>query len=135
DERSRYTGILFRSEARLRETIQSLSQSGAILALFNDLLAGAITEDSPKAHLIPTAIQPDPTAVAVALGSSIKSRPIEHQKIVAGNLEDWGASLGLLPAEKILVIDPERGRFWFPQAPSELVWVPIYHYGFSCHIP
>jgi hypothetical protein len=134
DELYRYAGILFRSEARLRETIESLNESTAILALFDALLAGAIMEDSPKAHLIPTAIQPDPSAVAVALGSSINSLPIEHQRIAAGNLEDWGASLGQLPAEKILVIDPERGRFWFRTLPEELVWVPVYHHGFSGNI-
>jgi hypothetical protein len=67
----------------------------------------------------------------VALGADITSAAIEHQRIAAGNLEDWGASLGLLPAEKELVIDPERGRFWFRTPPSENVWVPVYHYGFS----
>ena len=60
---------------------------------------------------------------------------IEHQQIAAGNLEDWGASLGMLSSEKILVIDPERGRFWFPTPPlAENVWVPVYHYGFSGNI-
>jgi hypothetical protein len=128
---SRYAGVTFRSEARLRETIETLGQSAAILALFDPLLARAITEESPKARLIPTTIQPDPSAVSVALGADITSAAIEHQRIAAGNLEDWGASLGLLPAEKELVIDPERGRFWFRTPPSENVWVPVYHYGFS----
>jgi hypothetical protein len=131
DELSRYAGVVFRTEARLRETIKSLSQAAAILALFDPLLAGALTEDSPKAHLIPTPIQTDPTAVAVAVGNDIHSPPVEHQRIAAGNLEDWGASLGLLPPEKTLVIDPERGRFWFPTPPTSHVWVPVYHYGFS----
>jgi hypothetical protein len=131
DELSRYVGILFRNEARLRETIESLSKSAEILAQFEPLLAGAITGDSPKAHLIPTEIQPDPSAVAVAKGPDINAPAIEHQQIAAGNLEDWGASLGMFSAEKILVIDPERGRFWFPTQPAENVWVPVYHYGFS----
>ncbi|MGH9895853.1 MAG: hypothetical protein ACREA0_28480, partial [bacterium] len=111
DELSRYVGVLFRNEARLRETIESLSRAAAILALFEPLLAGAITEPSPKAHLIPTTIQPDPGAVAVIRGLHSGEPTVEHQRILAGNLEDWGASLGLLPPEKVLVIDPERGRF------------------------
>jgi hypothetical protein len=128
---SRYVGVLFRSEARLRKTVESLGESAAILAKFEPLLAGAITADSPKARLIPTAIQPDPSAVAVAVGPNIDSPTIEHQLIAAGNLEDWGASLGLLPPEKELVIDPERGRFWFRAQPAGNVWTPLYHYGFS----
>ena len=134
DELSKYTGILFRGEARLRRTIESLGQSAAILALIDELLAGAITDDSPKAHLIPTEIQPDPSAVAVAVGPLIGSPTIEHQQIASGNLGDWGASLGMLPADKVLVIDPELGRFWFPAPPAENVWVPLYHYGFSGNI-
>ena len=132
DELSRYVSVLFRSEARLRETIESLNESVDLLSHFDALLAGAITEDSPKAHLIPTVIQPDPSAVAVARGSDISTSAVEHQQIAAGNLEDWGASLGMLASEKNLVIDPERGRFWFPPPPlAENVWVPVYHYGFS----
>ncbi len=134
DELSRYVGVLFRSEARLRETVESLGESAAILALFDPLLAGAITVDSPKAHLIPTAIQRDPSAVAIAVGTAIGSPTIEHQPIAAGNLEDWGVSLGMLPPEKELVIDPERGRFWFRTPPTENVWAPLYHYGFSGNI-
>jgi hypothetical protein len=131
DALSRYVGVLFRHEARLRQTIESLTESVDILPHFDKLLAGAITEDSPKAHLIPTAIQPDPSAVAVAKGPNINAPAIAHQQIAAGNLEDWGASLGMLSSEKMLVIDPERGRFWFPTQPTENVWVPVYHYGFS----
>ena len=131
DELARYLDVQFRSEARLRATVETLSQSAAILALFDVLLGAAITGDSPKARLIPTAIQRDPSAVAVAAGAQITSPPIEHELIAAGNLEDWGASLGTLPAEKVLVIDPERGRFWFRTPPAENVWVPLYHYGFS----
>ena len=71
-----------------------------IFALFDPLLAGAITPESPKAQLIHSDIQRDPSAVAVSDGIDKDSSPIEHQKIAAGNLEDWGASLGLLPSGK-----------------------------------
>jgi hypothetical protein len=141
DELARYVGIEFRTEARLRQTIASLSQSAAILALFDRLLAGTIAPDSPKAHLIPNSIQPDPTALAVAVGPDMNpATPIpevtsvELQQIASANLADWGASLGMLPLEKTLAIDPERGRFWFPTALTDPVWVPIYHYGLSGNI-
>jgi hypothetical protein len=134
DELSRYVGILFRNEARLRETIESLDESVDILNHFDKLLAGAITEDSPKVHLIPTPIQLDPRAVAVIKDSHSGKPTVGHQQILAGNLEDWGASLGMLSPEKILVVDPECGRFWFLTAPNQNVWVPVYHYGFSGNI-
>lgn len=138
DELSRYVGVEFRNETRLRQTINSLSQSAAILAMFDPLLADAIAPESPKAYLIPSPIQQDPTAIAVAVGPDANPAtpapevtPVEHQRIAAANLEDWGASLGMLSAGKTLAIDPERGRFWFLTPPAEPVWVPIYHYGFS----
>ncbi|GKT07112.1 hypothetical protein [Desulforhabdus sp. TSK] len=134
EELSRYLGVVFRDEVRLRVTLESLTHSAAILVMFDRILAGAITEDSPKAHLIPSTIQSDPRAVAVAVGADRDSIPVEHQRIAAGNLEDWGTSLGTLPPEKTLVIDPERGRFWFPSDPGGQVWVPAYHYGFSGNI-
>ena len=127
----RYVGVLFRNEARLRETIESLAESAAILELFEALLAGAITEDSPKAHLIPTAIQPDPSAVAIIRGPHSGEPTVEHQQILAGNLEDWGASLGCCQRKRSCH-RPRRGRFLLrSRATLENVLVPLYHYGFS----
>jgi len=134
DELAVYSGVLFRDEVRLRETLESLNTSSEILVEFSTMLAEAITETSPKAHLIPTTVQPDPSAVVVAKGDDKASPPVEHQKILAGNLEDWGASLGALASGKELVIDPERGRCWFLTAPTEQVWLPVYHYGFLGNI-
>jgi hypothetical protein len=143
EELSHYVGIAFRSEVRLRQTIASLSQSATILALFDRLLASSLSPDSPQAYLIPSPIQSDPTAIAVAVGRDTNSdtsetevSSVEHQRIASANLADWGASLGMLPLEKTLAIDPERGRFWFPTAPTDtdMVWVPIYHYGLSGNI-
>jgi hypothetical protein len=134
EELSRYVSVLFHDEARLRETIETLSQSAAILALFEPLLAGALTEDSPQVHLIPSAIQADPSAVAVATGADMGAAPLPPPRIAAGNLADWGASLGTLPPEKTLVIDPQLGRFRFLVPPVEHVWVPVYYYGFSGNI-
>lgn len=136
DELAVYSGVLFRNETRLRETVESLNTACEILEQFSTLLAQALTETSPKAYLIPTNIQPDSSAIAVAKGDHKESLPVEHQAIIAGNLGDWGASLGELASEKELVIDPENGRFWFLTAPTEdeKVWVPVYHYGFPANI-
>lgn len=123
DELARYTGVPFDTEARLRDTLGSLVHGGAMLSLLDPLLGEALAPDAPKGKLLPRAI-------AVSVGPVHGSPPIERQRIASGNLVDWGASLGMLPPEKRLVIDPERGRFWFP-APEATVWVPRYHYGFS----
>ena len=156
---SSLVGVPFRNEARLRQTIQALvpnfeelseSELAAFEALFDELLAVAITPSSPKAYLVPSPFQIDPTAVSIAEGlaldptnTSLDVEPIPHQRIVPGNLADWGASLvdedaglSLLSSEKRLVIDPERGRFWFPSPPGDNVpvWVPIYHYGLAGNI-
>ena len=131
EELSGYTKIVFKDEARLRLSISRLGQAAAIIALFDALLANAITPESPKSRLLPNPIQRDPTAVAVATGAAQLAEPFEHQRIVSGSLLDWGTSLlASLPDEKELVIDPERGRFWFRAEPPEPVWVPVYHYGF-----
>lgn len=150
---STLVGIPFRNEARLRQTIQSLipnfaALSAAELADFesvvDQILFGALLPTSPKAYLVPSPIQMDPTAVAIAVGPDLDPanqgldvEAIPHQQVVSANLADWGASLGAgrLPSTKAVVIDPERGRFWFPLEPGEAlpepVWVPVYHYGLA----
>src|SRR5262249_41229755 len=64
----RYAGIVFPSEARLRRTIAALKESAEILPHFEALLAEGLTADSPKARLIPSPVQRDPSAVAVTVG-------------------------------------------------------------------
>jgi hypothetical protein len=142
DELARYVGVRFHHETRLWQTLNSLDEVAAmapeqIRQIFDTLLAHTITEDSPKAHLVPTPIQLDPSAVVVAVGpatTATDAPTIEHQRIASGNLEDWGESLGMLSPEKVLVIDPERGRFWFRSPPDDPVWVRVHHYGFSGNI-
>lgn len=151
---SRLVGISFRNEARLRQTLRSLltEQMADFERLFDQLLSEAIAVSSPKAYLVPSPWQEDPTAISIAedtdtTNTSVNLAVIPHQKIVAANLTDWGASLvdadqglSLLSPEKKVVIDPERGRFWFP-FPSdedpinpESVWLPIYHYGLAGNV-
>ena len=74
--------------------------------VFDALLAHAITEDSPKAHLVPTPIQLDPKAVAVAVGpDTTAASTVAHQRIAAGNLaglgrEAWYAVAGEGPGHR-----------------------------------
>lgn len=157
EDLSRFVGIPFRHEVRLRQTLISLipdygsldsDQIAAFETVFDQLLAGAIAPSSPKAYLVPSPFQTDPTAVSIAFKQDVTNeqldfKPIAHQKIVSANLSDWGASLvdtdaGIrqLSPEKRVVIDPERGRFWFPSPPEAEVpvWVPIYHYGLAGNV-
>ncbi|MEM9088871.1 MAG: hypothetical protein AAGC93_09025 [Cyanobacteria bacterium P01_F01_bin.53] len=156
---SSLVGVPFRHESRLRQTIQSMIANFGDLdfsavadfeILFDEILADAIAPISPKAYLVPSPVQVDPTAVSIAVGSDLDPTndtldldAIAHQRIVAANLADWGASLvdtaaglRLLSPQKEVVIDPVRGRFWFPSRSDDLVilepaWVPIYHYGLA----
>lgn len=153
-------GVPFRNESRLRQTIQSLIPNFSDLDVsaladfeifFDEILAATIAPTSPKAYLVPSPAQVDPTAVSVAVGSDLDPTAtdtldidtIAHQRIVSADLDDWGASLvdeaaglRLLSLQKEVVIDPARGRFLFPSRSDDLVilepvWVPIYHYGLA----
>ena len=110
-----YVGTRFDDEARLRETLASLPEAADLLAVLRQLVALAITDDSPKVHLYPTAIE-----VAVA------GTPVPRERLVAANLADWGASLGLGPDVEA-AIDPERGRVLVPGGGA--LSVPIHHVG------
>lgn len=162
EDLSRFVEIPFRNEARLRQTLRSLLIIDESLTveeitdlerifenILDQLLAGAITISSPKAYLVPSPVQAEPTAVSIAeeetdeTNTTVDLVLISHQKIVAANLADWGESLvdsaqelRQLSSEKRVVIDPERGRFWFPLDEEESfnpesVWLPIYHYGLA----
>jgi hypothetical protein len=147
EELASYVGIPFRHEPRLRQTLASLDSFSTIPSplkslLVETLLAASLTPASPKAYLIPTPIHDDPIAIAVITGNTASPDkslpeglpPIEHQQIVSANLERWGAQLTGLDSFKTLVIDPERGRFWFRTLPTDPVWVSVYYYGFSGEI-
>jgi len=134
-----YLGNVFESETRLRETLESLPHGADAIGEIDTILRDSITEDSPKANLyppLPAREAGDPSLPAVEVsdstmvvdGDTYPGEAVERQKVVAGNLEDWGSSLSLAP-EKELVIDPQRGRFWFPAGAPDMVFVPRYHYG------
>jgi hypothetical protein len=116
--------LRFRDEVRLRQTLKAAANA---TDLHDDddnlhtLVAAALTADSAKATLVR-----DARAFMLAILDEEGQLPPE--RMVAGNLSTWA----LFPLSgKTVVVDPVRGRFWFPDgAPDDLV-VPHYHYGFT----
>ncbi|MEE8523058.1 MAG: hypothetical protein V3T72_03930 [Thermoanaerobaculia bacterium] len=120
-----WVGQLFEDEARFRATLATVLAAATLDAAFAGLLEAAVTPTSPKIQLLPEAV-----AVTVAEDSGGDALP--HQLTVSANLSQW-----IFPAaDKELGVDPERGRFQLRQDPGadELVFVPVYHYGFSGEI-
>jgi hypothetical protein len=116
-------GLRFRDEVRLRATFAASPESADLLdnTDFHILLAAALTDDSAKATLVR-----DARAFMLAITDADGQLPAE--RMVAGNLSTW--TLTTLPG-KTVVVDPVRGRFWFPGAVPEDLVVPHYHYGFT----
>lgn len=141
DDLRPFVDIVFESEARLRKTIESLPTSSDFfpvpppehpppdLTPYEQVVELSILPREAKTNLWPGAV-----AVSWELGPSDKPI-IPRAHVIAGHLGDWGASL-TLPEDKKLVVDPERGRLWFPPGtgpdpnPPGTVRVELYHYGF-----
>ncbi len=109
------------SEARLRETFESFTNSVEVLApgVFGAILAGALLPDCGKAALLPEAI-----AVEDAPGSVVKV-----EETTAAALDTWNPAVN-----KALAIDPELGRFVFPAVAPAADSRVSYYYGFSGEI-
>lgn len=129
-ELATFTGVRFRDEYRLRATLATLTNQLELLddTKLHKLLAAALTADSAKATLVRD-------ARAFKITEHLDPPPIDSQiapeRTLAGNLSDWGASL-TLPSGKLLVVDPVRGRYWFPNdPPPDQTQVAYFHYGFS----
>ena len=129
-----WAGLVFKSEARFRQTLGSVLSVPDFDNNIFALLAAAITADSPKLHLVAgadeAAGQPTMEGVAVSTGLTIADPPIARERSIAANLEAWGAGLGP-PAGRILAIDPEHGRFRLLVSPpaGTRVFVPVHFTG------
>jgi hypothetical protein len=119
-ELMRYAGDRFVSEARLQATLETLGGWAEIQPVFGTIVEGAMTVDSPKTNIYPS-------AVAVALAGTT----IERAEVAAGDLSEWDSSAWLTDSDGIVAIDPRRGRFWLPASSTGVVSVPWIHYGFS----
>ena len=120
---SRLLGVLFRDEARLRRILATLLTPAQFNAAIYPILAAAITANSPKRQLYPA-------AVAVSVGADTDDPALPRERMLAANLADWGATLGIA-AGKQLAIDPHRGRFLLTAPPlaGTRVFVPVHQTG------
>ncbi|MEO1515432.1 MAG: hypothetical protein AAFV95_10475 [Bacteroidota bacterium] len=110
----------FRNESQLRAVVQSILTTDLTADQWPVLLRHTLAEDCGKNALWP---------LSVSIQSEGNALPIEL--LQAANLEAWNISP---PAEKWLIVDPERGRFRFVNDPVPPSLSATYHYGFSAPI-
>jgi hypothetical protein len=129
-------GLLFESEARLRETLATLLAPAAFDNAIYQILAAAITSDSPKFNLLPeppaagASAAPLRSALAVSIGPDNLAPVIGREFIIPANLSVWGANL-TFDAGRLAALDPQRGRLSLLRAlqPGTHLFVPLYHVG------
>ena len=116
-------GQLVRGAARLRATLTALLGGPPADDVMEAILASAITADSPKRNLIPS-------AVALAIGANSGVAPLEPQFLTAGDLGLWGTGLAPPPSTALL-LDPTRGRVLLTAAlpAADALFVEAIHLG------
>jgi len=116
-------GQLVRGAARLRATLTALLGGPPADDVMEAILASAITADSPKRNLIPS-------AVALAIGANSGVAPLEPQFLTAGDLGLWGTGLAPPPSTALL-LDPTRGRVLLTAAlpAADALYVEAIHLG------
>jgi hypothetical protein len=98
-----YADLDYRTETAFRRLLEDrLSGAQLTLHLF-DLLEAALTQESPKFHLWPTAL-------SVAVADNAGAGPFRRHQILGADLETWGAGL-VVEDDRRLLVDPARGRF------------------------
>ncbi|MCG8327013.1 MAG: hypothetical protein MI974_04970 [Chitinophagales bacterium] len=116
----------FRSEARLKETLNSFDEASELLslAIYIPLLDEALMLDCGKAHLL---------SLAVSVHAGVVEGGISPSRINSANLK-MGPKTD--SPDKRLLIDPENGIFSFLGDPlnNEDGLFVNYHYGFSGEI-
>lgn len=126
DELRTLRGWRFKSEGRLRQTLETLGSSAELFAdsIFLPLLHGALVDDCGKHGLLPGSPGKEASLMVTA---GDPEGMISPERIQAGRLENWGSNAA---SHSRLVIDPERGRFLFVGDPAEPEVSVMYHYGF-----
>jgi hypothetical protein len=116
-------GQLVRGATRLRATLAALLGGPPTPDQMVEILAAAITADSPKRNLVPS-------AVALAISADSSAAPLKPELILAGDLGSWGMGV-VLPPEARAVVDPVRGRVLLTSAPDpgQALFVTATHYG------
>ncbi|MEM9194914.1 MAG: hypothetical protein AAGF12_37390 [Myxococcota bacterium] len=111
-------GRRFRSEVALREHFDSFANAAELLApaTFATIREEALVEASGLHALYPGALRVEPVA----------GNPISREGVAAGNLDGWTATA----PGKVVIVDPERGRFALSSPPPSSIEVrATYHYG------
>lgn len=138
----RISGWTFRTEARLRLTLQSTNEPSLLdPAILTPLLRYAILENCGKQALLPNALAvnqngtTDPDHGSMTVKATASGGIVTAEHIVAANLENWSTDPAFTArifdsaAEKRLAVDPANGRFLLAQ-PIEEQPVAGYYYGF-----
>jgi len=129
------SNISFRDEAQLKATLLTLSTGAALLAspIYPAILRNSLIEDCGKRQLLPDGLALDeggPTAdtgsIAILL-TTIAGNFLTAENCTAANLANWSVS----SLDKLVAIDPERGRFLFQAAVNPKNVTATYYYGFS----
>lgn len=115
-------GVTIVGEPKLRAILATLLTAAQLNTHVYPILAASITEDSPRAQLIPS-------AVSIAVGANSAAAAMSQERVVPANLA-LGATFNA-PAGKTVAVDPQRGQFRFltPPAAGAKVFVPKHHYG------
>jgi hypothetical protein len=131
-------GWNFQNESQLLATLSTLPTQATLLTptIYTSLLRYTIVEECGKQALLPNALSvnqagqtlPDHGSMSVSILSPAEMLAAEY--ITSGGLENW---LPIAPTtDKKLIIDPENGRFMFPNSDIEdSNLTASYHYGFS----
>ncbi len=126
------SGWRFRSEVRLRTTLDSTLSTALNTGQWLALLHHAIVENCGKYALLPDT---DPLSQKTeSLAVEDAGTLFSPETTSAANLATWAVAA---QAEKNLIVDPERGRFTFVNMaplPDPTEVTASYHYGFSGEI-
>jgi hypothetical protein len=131
DDLRKLRNITFNGEENLRDAINALPSSAALLLVFDPILKGALIQDCGKSALLPSYVPPaslQPKSVRV---ETTPGTEVESNLVTSGNLRSFTSTA----TNKRLVIDPELGRMLFiGAAPAAATLRVDYHYGFSADI-
>ncbi|HWV56990.1 MAG TPA: hypothetical protein VNZ57_05910, partial [Longimicrobiales bacterium] len=122
DELRTLRGTRYDSDARIRQTLGTLPSAATFLgsAAFRAIRAATLGSECGKAALLPNALRVDVAGVALA-----------PEEIVGADLSAWSVPAAV---DATLVVDPARGRLFFPAGEPDSQPAVTYHYGFPASI-
>ncbi|WLB91320.1 hypothetical protein [Bradyrhizobium japonicum] len=123
-----YVGCEFVGESELRDFLNRVLGAAPPPNVLKAIFAAAATPVSPRHKFIPPGLSAA-GALQLARGPNLPADLLTPEDIGAGNLEDWGTTIGLQPG-KLAVVDPQRGHIWLSDAITfGKLHVPLHHIG------